>query len=252
MTNAHRFHVIDLLLLGMLVLPATSWAQKAPIAEQIAKTYGLDSFSQIEAIRYTFNTQGAFNISRTWVWEPKTGQVSYDGKDKAGKPLKVTYLRSEASSQPAVVKEEIDAAFINDQYWLVFPFHLLWDTDAKVEDTGMHKLPLGKGSAVRVVVTYPAAAGGYQPGDIWELFIGPDNRIEEWVYHNGGKAKPSGMWTWVEYKKAGPLVVSTNHHGTIFALPGAAKPLPEGKPLRVFFTDVAVKLAGSDAWVKAQ
>jgi len=252
MTTANRVQVIRLLVLCTLVLAATSGAQKAPIAEQIAKTYGFDSFSQIEAIRYTFNAQGALNLSRTWVWEPKTGQVSYDGKDKAGKPVKVTYLRSQISSQPAVVKDEIDAAFINDQYWLVFPFHLIWDTDSKVEDTGMHKLPLGKGSATRVVVTYPAAAGGYQPGDIWELFIGPDNRIQEWAYHRAGSEKPSGIWSWVEYKKAGPLVVSTNHHGTIFAVPGAAKPLPEGKPQRIFFTDVSVKLAGSDTWVKAQ
>jgi hypothetical protein len=26
----------------------------------------------------------------------------------------------------------------------------------------------------------------------------------------------------------------------------------DGKPLRIFFTDVAVKLAGSDTWVNAQ
>ena len=42
----------------MLVLAATSWAQtRPPIVEQIAKTYGLDSYGQIEAIRYTFNLQ---------------------------------------------------------------------------------------------------------------------------------------------------------------------------------------------------
>jgi hypothetical protein len=41
-----------------LILAAPSWAQTRPaIAEQIAKTYGLDSFGQIEAIRYTFNLQ---------------------------------------------------------------------------------------------------------------------------------------------------------------------------------------------------
>jgi len=252
MTNARRFRAIDLLVLGMLVHAATSWAQKSPIVDQIAKTYGLDSFSQIEAIRYTFSAQGAFNISRSWIWEPKIGQVSYDGKDKAGKPVKVTYLRSQVSSQPPEVKDEIDPAFINDQYWLLFPFHLVWDADAKVEDTGMHKLPLGKGSAKRVVVTYPAAAGGYQPGDIWELFIGADHRIQEWAYHRAGSEKPSGIWTWAEYKKAGPLAVALDHHGTIFALPGAAKPLPQGKPLRILFSDVSVKLAGSDTWMKAQ
>ena len=78
MTNASRVPVIRLLLLGVLVLAATSSAQKRPsISEQIAKTYGLDSFSQIERIRYTFKADlGEIKLSRTWVWEPKTGQVS--------------------------------------------------------------------------------------------------------------------------------------------------------------------------------
>jgi hypothetical protein len=241
MTNARRVPVVHFLFFGVLVLTATGSAQnRPPISEQIAKTYGLDSFSQIEAIRYTFNAEGAINLSRTWVWEPKTGQVSYDGKDKAGKPLKVTYLRSQVSSQPAAVKDEIEPAFINDQYNLVFPFHLVWDTDAKVEDTGMHKLPLGKGSARRVVVTYPSA-GGYTPGDIWELFLGADNRIQEFIYRRGGSATPSSVAAWKDYKMAGPLLISLDHVGTY-----------HGKPLRVSFSDVSVKLAGSDTWVKAQ
>ena len=240
MTNASRFPVIRLLIVGMVVLAATCWAQKPPIVEQIAKTYGFDSFSQIEAIRYTFNTQGAFNISRSWVWEPKTGQISYDGKDKAGKLVKVTYLRSQVSSQPAVVKDEIDPAFFNDQYNLLFPFHLVWDTDAKVQDTGMHKLLLGKGSARRLVVTYPSA-GGYTPGDTWELFVGTDNRIQEWAYHRGGSVAPSSLFSWRDYRKAGPLLLSLDHSGRY-----------QGKPLRVIFSDVAVKLAGSDTWIKAE
>ena len=103
MTNASRATMIRLLPFGVLVLAATSWAQtRPPILEQIAKTYGLDSFGQIEAIRYTWNVKftGLFNLSRTWEWEPKTGQVTYEGKDKDGKPVKVTYMRSELSSQP--------------------------------------------------------------------------------------------------------------------------------------------------------
>ncbi|HWT82457.1 MAG TPA: hypothetical protein VN648_27035, partial [Candidatus Methylomirabilis sp.] len=240
MSSASHVPVIRLLVLGLLVLAATSWAQNSPpIAEQIAKTYGLDSFSQIEAIRYTFNAEGALNLSRSWVWEPKTDQVSYEGKDKAGQPVKLTYLRSQLNSQAAVVKDEIDPAFINDQYWLLFPLHLAWDSSAKVEKTGIHKLPLGKGSAVRVVVTYPAE-GGYAPGDTWELFVGTDNRIQEWTYHQGGSAEPTGVWSWEDYKRAGPLLVSLNHRGRRL-----------GKPLRVFFSNVAVKLVGeANTWAK--
>jgi hypothetical protein len=241
MTNASRFQVIRLLVLGVLVLAATSWAQKRPpISEKIAKTYGLDSFSQIEQIRYTFNAEGALKLSRTWVWEPKTGQVSYEGKDKAGKPVKLTYLRSQLSSQAAIVKDEIDPAFINDQYWLLFPMHLSWDSSAKVEETGMHKLPMGRGSAGRVVVTYPSE-GGYTPGDTWELFVGTDDRIQQWIYRPGGSAKPTAVASWEDYRKAGPLLVSLDHPGTY-----------KGKPVRIFFSDVSVKLVGSNTWGNAQ
>ena len=252
MANANCVPVSRVLFLGALVVAATSWAQNRPsVAEQVAKVYGLDSFGQIEEIRYTFNAEGALNVARTWVWEPKTDQVSYDGKDKAGNPVKLTYRRSQVSSQATVVKDEIDPAFINDQYWLLFPFHLSWDASAKVEDTGVHKLPMGTGSAKRVVVTYPSD-GGYTPGDTWELFIGNDNRIQEWIYHRAGSAKPTGFWSWQDYRKAGPLLVSLNHHGKLFFLPGSSKPLPEPKPVRIFFSDVSVKLVGSTTWVDAR
>ena len=241
MASGSRVPMLRLLVLGVLVVAAAAWAQDGPpVSEKIAKTYGLDSFSQIEQIRYTFSIP-ELNLSRLWVWEPKTDQVTYEGQDKAGNPVKLTYQRSELSSQTAVVKDEIDPAFINDQYWLLFPFHLVWDSSAKVEETGMHKLPLGKGSARRIVVTYPAE--GYSPGDTWELFVGTDNRIREWVYHHGGNPAWTGVWSWEDYKKAGPLLVSLNHRGTG----------KDGKPVRVLLSDVAVKLAGgANTWLKAQ
>jgi hypothetical protein len=244
MTKLRRSMTICFLFLGVLLLASTSRAQtRPPIAEQLAKTYGLDSFGQIEAIRYTFNVQfPGVNVSHSWVWEPKTGKVSYEGKDKEGKPVKATYLRSQLNSQPANVKDEIEPAFVNDQYWLVFPFHVYWDTSADVQDLGMQKLPLGKGSAKRVVVKYPMEAGGYTPGDTWELFVGPDGRVKEFIYRRGGTKKPSVVIaTWAGYKKAGPLLISTDHRGTA-----------DGKPLHLFFSDVSVKLTGSDTWMNAQ
>ena len=244
MRNVGRVPVIRLLVLGLLVFAATSWAQnKPPIVDEMAKAYGLDSFGQIEKIRYTFNIDlPQIKLARTWIWEPKTGRVSFEGKDKEGKPVNATYLRSQLSSQDANVKDEIDPGFNNDQYWLVFPFHVSWDTGAKVEDKGKQKLPLGKGSAEEVVVSYPAQVGGYTPGDTWTLFVGPDKLIKEFIYHRGGPMKPTVVtMTWVGYKKAGPLVVSTEHRGTA-----------DGKPAHIFFSNVSVMLTGSNDWVDAK
>ena len=178
--------MIRLLAFGVLVLSATSWAQtRPPILEQVAKTYGLDSFGQIEAIRYTWNGEitGLFKASRKWEWEPKTGKVSYEGKDKDGKPVKVTYMRSEINDD---AKKQTDAGFTNDNYWLLFPLHAYWDTSATVTDEGMKKLPAGTGSATLVSVKYGSELGGYTPGDTWDLYVGKDNRVEYLVFHHGG------------------------------------------------------------------
>ena len=245
MTNLSRFDVMRLLAFSILalILPVTSWAGQRPaIAEQMAKTYGLDSFGQIEGIRFTFDAElPGLKLSRSWEWNPKTDTVSYQGKDKTGKPVTATYQRSQLGSQSEAIKTKIDPAFINDQYWLLLPFHLIWDGSATVTDQGMHKLPLGTGSAEQVVMKYPSQ-GGYAPGDTWELYVGADKRVEQMVYRRGGSGKPGIVIAkWDGHKKAGPLLISTDHHGTA-----------DGKPLRLSISDVSVKLAGSDHWINAQ
>jgi hypothetical protein len=241
--RATHVPLIGAVLIGVLCPSAPVSAQQPPaIAEQIAKTYGLDSFGQVEAIRYTFGiVWGPLKLSRSWVWEQKADRISYDGPDKAGKPVKITYTRSQLASQSAFVKEAVDPGFFNDQYWLLIAFHLVWDTSATVQDAGIQKLPLGKGSARKVVLKYPSD-GGYTPGDTWELYVGTDGRIRDLVFRRGGSAKPSlVIATWADQKKAGPLLFSLDHHGT-----------GDGKPLRVSFSNVAVKLVGSSTWVEAR
>jgi hypothetical protein len=241
--RASRVPVIGALLIGVLCLAAPASAQQRPaIADQIAKAYGFDSWPQVEAIRYSFNLDaGKLQLHRSWVWEPKTDTITYEGPDKAGKPVKLTYSRAQLASQSAFVKEMVDPGFFNDQYWVLFPFHLIWDTGATIEDAGMQKLPLGKGKARKVVVKYPSS-GGYLPGDTWAIFVGPDTRIRELEFHHGGTAKPSVVLaTWEGYKKAGPVLVSTLHHGKA-----------DGARFIETLSNVAVKLAGSDTWMEAK
>ena len=243
MKNLNRLTMIGMLVSGMLILAVCSCSPKrSSVAEPIAKTYGLDSFGQIDAIRYTFNIDiPALKASRTWEWNPKTNTVTYEGKDKDGKPMKVTYQRSQVGSQSDVVKNQIDPGFVNDNYWFLLPFHAYWDSGANMQDKGMQQLPQGNGSAQLVSIKYPSDVG-YTPGDTWDLYVGKDNRIEQMVYHRGGPKKPSlVIASWEGYKQAGPLLVSTEHRGTA-----------DGAPLHIFFSDVAYKLAGSDNWMNAQ
>jgi hypothetical protein len=243
MTILTQLRAIRLLALGMLlILPAASGAQqRPPILEKLTKTYGLQSFGQIDAIRYTFNVEApGLSFSRSWTWEPKTDQVTYEGKDKSGNSVKVTYQRSQLGSQPTNVRDDIDPGFLNDNYWLLLPFHLSWDTNAAVEDAGVQKLPQGNGSAEKVVAKY-SSDGGYSPGDTWELYVGSNGRIEEMAYHRGGPPKLEVFATWTDYNKAGPMLFSLDHRGT-----------RNGGPLHLFFSNVAVKLVGSNTWIDAR
>jgi hypothetical protein len=117
----------------------------------------------------------------------------------------------------------------------------VWD-GAAVSNEGMNKLPVGDGSAERLVAKYPSE-GGYQPGDTWDLYVGGDKRIEAIVYHRGAPNPPPRLVaaTYADYKKAGPLLISTDHQGTV-----------DGNPFRIVLSNVAVKLTGSDNWIPAQ
>jgi len=46
---------------------------------------------------------------------------------------------------------------------------------------------------------------------------------------------------WTNYKKAGPLLFSLDHQGK-----------DGDKPLHVFFSNVSVRMTGSESWVDAQ
>jgi hypothetical protein len=238
-----RLNVPGLLAAGMLLaLPAASAAEPPSIAEQIAKAYGLGSWEKVETLRYTWNIElpGGKTISNKWEWSPKTNTVSFDGKDKAGNSVKVTYQRSQLDSQSDVVKKEVDPQFANDQYWTLLPFHLLWDGAAPTDD-GQQKLPIGEGTAQRIAMKYPSE-GGYQPGDTWDLYIGPDKRIVQITYHRGAPNPPhlvSAKYT--DYKKAGPLLFSIDHPGVV-----------DGKDFKITLSGVSVKLRGSDKWLDAE
>ena len=238
-----RLNVPGLLAAGMLLaLPAASAAVQPSIAEQIAKAYGLGSWEKVETLRYTWNIElpGGKTISNKWEWSPKTNTVSFDGKDKAGNSVKVTYQRSQLDSQSDVVKKEVDPQFANDQYWTLLPFHLLWDGAAPTDD-GQQKLPIGDGTAQRIAMKYPSE-GGYQPGDTWDLYIGPDKRIVQITYHRGAPNPPhlvSAKYT--DYKKAGPLLFSIDHPGVV-----------DGKDFKITLSGVSVKLSGSDKWLDAE
>ncbi len=236
MNSGFKIAVVLLLTVGMTSCAGRSKENPTTARQLIAESYGLQHFSEVEKIQYTFNVKlGEKLISRFWIWEPRLDRVTFKGMDyqKA-----ITYNRDEIEGTESNKLKKIDAWFINDNYWLLFPYHVAWDTNAKVEDIGWKPLPMGAGKARCVVVTYPAT-GGYTPGDVYDLFLDDQYRLMQWVYRRGGSEKPTRISTWEDHRKVGPLAVSLNHQG-------------EDQYFQVWFTTVGVMMVGADSWLYAQ
>lgn len=215
------------------LLVSAAWADgPSPLAREIAKAHGIDGWDQVEAVRFTFNVQrGEKTTSRSYEWWPKKDLVTQTAGDKS-----VT-VRRPMAKQPGRSADEARASkqFINDSYWLLFPFQLVW-SDPDVTDAGMAALPIGDNTEkVRKVVCQWPDEGGYTPGDAYDLYMNSAGLIEQWVFRRGGKAKGNAM-TWAGYVKLGPVSISTYHRNAKgnFALT---------------FTGLSIKLEGQDEWI---
>ena len=231
-----KIFMVFLLTVSMAACAGPNKERGRTTRQHIAESYGLQYFGEVEKIQYTFNVKiGEKQIKRFWIWEPHFDRVTFKGMDYQEA---ITYDRSEMVSTESNKLKKIDAWFINDNYWLLFPYHVAWDTNANVEDIGRQGLPMGDGKARCVVVTYPAA-GGYTPGDVYDLYLDDQYRLTQWVYRHGGSEKPTRISTWDDHRKVGPLTISLNHQG-------------EDQNFRVWFTNVGVKMVGADSWLFAQ
>ena len=232
MNSTKKFLLIALILVATAGCSGVNnQADKADIRQKVAQAYGIQNFGQIEQIRYTFNVQlGDKNVSRSWIWQPKIDEVTFKA---GGNAQPITYSRKKISAN----LKKIDGWFINDNYWFLFPIHMAWDTQAKVEDVGRKDLPMGGGKARCLVVSYPPEVG-YTPGDIYELFLNDRFQITQWIYRKGGSTVPTRVATWEDYHRVGPLMLALNHQGA-------------DKNFRVWFSEVAVKTTGSANWTSA-
>jgi hypothetical protein len=214
---------------------ATSAEKKAA---EVASAYGVNGFSKIDTIRFTFNVQiGDRNIQRKWSWTPENDSVMYEGNLPTGNFAVYAYLREDLGRTAAGISEKVDRWFINDQYWLLFPLHMTWDSGLTLTLDENQPLPIPPGNASRLTVSYPAGIG-YTPGDVYELFLDERNRIVQWVYRRGGSTEPTSIATWENHAKAGPLIISLEHNSRDGAI-------------RLWFSDVAVRLKGEDRWLSA-
>ena len=70
-----------------------------------------------------------------------------------------------------------DRAFINDKFWLLVPFQLIWDKAASISTETRTAAPISKTLLNKITLTYPDT-GGYTPGDAYDIFY---NELSKYI-----------------------------------------------------------------------
>ena len=167
-------------------------------AEKIAIAHGIEQWKNVSKIQFTFNTPRS---ERSWTWEPKTQNVILISKGDT-----IAYNRSNIDSTSIGANK----AFINDKYWLLAPFQLVWDQGTTISEPVNDIAPLSKIEMHKITLTYPSE-GGYTPGDAYDFYFGDDFIIKEWIYRAKNSEEPSLITTWEDYEDFGGIKISKMH-----------------------------------------
>ncbi len=183
--------------------PAIEETKELTIAEKIANAHGFENWKNVSEVNFTFkvNRDTIKGRGRSWVWKPKEDsiKVMVDGAT-------VEYVRSKMDSTHI----KTDRAFINDKYWLLVPFQLIWDNSATLSEPKKAKSPIHKKELNMVSLTY-SNEGGYTPGDAYDIFYDDNYLIQEWVFRRGNSEKPSLTTTFENYKDYNGIKIATDH-----------------------------------------
>ena len=169
---------------------------------EVAEAYGIDNMADVETLQYTFNVQvdSATVRSRSWKWNVKSNEVYYEDQDTS-----MTYSLMEKDS----TLNDIDNRFINDKYWLLFPFQLAWDTGYEYETLPDQTAPISGDNTTKLTIVYNDT-DGYTPGDAYDLYLDEDNRIREWVFRRGNGPEGRPM-TWENVQDFNGIEIALDH-----------------------------------------
>lgn len=201
-------------LLSILLLSIGLTASAHDTAYLIAQNYGLSNWSKVKSITYTFNVKSPrAEFGRAWTWYPEEDKVHSHADD-------VTYTRGDS------MDEEIDKRFINDVFWLLFPFQIVWDPTLNFKEEENVKDPISGETVQKLSVIYNNE-DGYTPGDVYELFYDDDYTLTSWIFKRGGEGEGRPA-VWKGNETFNGITISTDHRND------------EGAGL--WFSDIEVKL----------
>jgi hypothetical protein len=173
-----------------------------PLPLKVAKAYGFENFSKVDKISYAWNVQPNPETVRTrhWEWLVKEQLVKFTDADTS-----YTYsLETAKEDMPPA-----DGGFINDKYWLMFPFQLAWDTGYSYEVTEETPAPISGEKSTLLTIVYNQE-DGYTPGDAYDLYLDANHKIREWVFRKSNNQE-GRAFTWEDEKTFNGLTFATTH-----------------------------------------
>jgi hypothetical protein len=172
------------------------------VTQKIANAHGYQNWNKVKTFGFTFggNIDNP-NSGRSWVWNPKTSQIKLTRNGKT-----TTYNRNNMDS----VAIKTDRAFINDKFWALIPFQLIWDQGTTISEPTKAKSPINQQDLNKITVTY-SNEGGYTPGDAYDIYYDNNFIIREWSYRRGNAPEPTMSNTFENYKDHQGIKVAEDH-----------------------------------------
>ncbi len=172
-------------------------------ANAIASANGLQNWNRIKEIKFTFNVdRDTLHFERSWTWKPKENIVSMVSQKDT-----ITYNRNKIDS----TSQRADQGFINDKYWLLAPFNLVWDADSFTsKHEAIAPAPISGKNMQKFTIVYNTE-GGYTPGDAYDFYFEGDFIIKEWVFREKNAKEPSLITSWEDYQTYNGIKIAKTH-----------------------------------------
>ncbi len=194
------------------------------VLEKIANAHGFQNWKNINELKFTFNVnRDTTHFERSWIWKPKTNDIT---ANNAKDTIHYNWSTMDSTAY------KINAGFINDKFWLLLPFQLLWDSDNFNYEVKQSMSPISQKVMQKLTIVY-GQEGGYTPGDAYDLYFEDDFIIREGVFRKSNQAAPSMITTFDDYEEINGLKLAKMHK------------MAEGN-FKLYFTDLEIKSSSSN------
>ena len=205
-----RFSIPILMLFGIVLIGCKQHKKEEvpakveqSIMEKIAHANGFEHWKYVKELKFTFNVdRDSSHFERSWNWNISKNEVTMMSANDT-----MTYKRSQIDS----TNDKANSGFINDKFWLLAPFNLVWDKDNYTfEHNEAQVAPISGKNMQKLTIVY-GSEGGYTPGDAYDFYFEGDYMLKEWAFRKANQPEVSLATTWEAYLNLEGVKIAQNH-----------------------------------------